>query len=99
MAISAVPNKTIDARDDLIKLKQQWSRNTLLKSLLCTAALAAGVAAIIFLGSTYLSIGIAVVVISSLAIYHYFKHYRNTKNILNRAAAAITQHSIAYNRL
>jgi len=90
MTIIILPNKSVDLRDDLLKLKGQSNRATILKSLLFTAALAAGVAAIIFLGSSFLAYGIAAVVISTFAIYKCVKHYQLTNNIFNRAADAVT---------
>lgn len=92
MAIEIITNKLVDLGDELLKLKQQWNRDTLLKSLFSVAAIIMGIATIIFLSSVFSFIGIAMIVIASVALYQYFENYMPTMNIFNRAATAITQH-------
>jgi hypothetical protein len=91
MSVIEMPNKTLGLRDDLLKLKEQWSRTTLLKALFFVATLVAGIAAIIFLGANFnfLAAGIGIILVSSFAIYQYFNCYRNSNNTFNRAADAI----------
>jgi hypothetical protein len=91
MAIEISQINNFDLRSDLICLKQQWTRSNVIKSLFFAAILAAGIAAVVLLGANinFLAIGIGIILVSSFAIYHSFNHYRHTKNIFNRAAAAI----------
>ena len=91
MTIETLHSNSFGLRADLLKLKQQWGRSTLLKSLFFAAVLAAGVAAVVLFGANinFLAIGIGIILVSSFAIYHYFNHYRHTTNIFNRAASAV----------
>ncbi len=94
MAIETTQSNTFALRSDIISLKQQWIRSNAIKSIFFAAVLAAGIAAVVLLGANmnFLAIGIGIILVSSFAIYHYFNHYRHTKNIFNRAAAAIDHH-------
>ena len=84
-------SKSLALPQDLTDLKKQAKTEWLVKSLFATAVLIVGICAVALLGSNFLAAGIAVILISSLAIYQYFNHYRHSRNVFIRAARAITQ--------
>ncbi len=74
---------------ELNDMQKQAQKEFVSKSLMAIAFLVMGISAIILLNSNFLAAGIAVIVISSLAIYQYFYDYRHTKNIFSKATLAI----------
>lgn len=83
MTIRVEPNKSFVLHNEIRALKAKWSQSTALKTLFTTAFLIVGVAAIVFMSSNFLSIGISIVLISSLAIYQFLDHHRHTQRILS----------------
>ena len=79
---------------ELQELKQQQQQELILKSLLAIAMLAAGIATTVLFGSGLLAVGISLIIISSLAIYHYYCDYLYMRNIYLRTAAAICENFI-----
>ena len=67
---------------ELLVFKEKFEKEWVIKSLLTLAALIAGVCAIILLGSSFFSYSITIVLVSSLAIYQYFYHYRKKSSPL-----------------
>lgn len=76
---------------ELLELEKKEQKEWVLKTLFASALLVVGVCMVALFGSNLLAVGIAIILISSLAIYQYFSHYRNSKNIFLRAANAIAQ--------
>lgn len=87
--MSTTPTKSLGLHQEIIDLKRQSYRKTILKSLLALVALVASVAAIVFLDLSYMPYAVALILLSSVAIYEYFTHHRNTSKIYSRAAKAI----------
>ncbi len=85
--------KSKSLEGELMALKSKSQQKALLKSLVAVAALAAGVFAIIFIGSSLLPYGIAVILMSSLAIYEYQNQHARSSAIFTRATQAISQTS------
>lgn len=83
MGIISKPNKSFVLRGEILALKAKWDQSTAVKTLLTTAALIAGIAAILFLSSNFLSVGITVIVVSSLVIYQFLNHHRQTQKIFS----------------
>lgn len=80
------PNENLDPRNDLINFSKELKKETLVKSLCAVAAIVIGVAAIVFLSANYVAMGIGAILIASLALYQYSKHYHQSKTIFMRAA-------------
>lgn len=75
----------------LQEMKRQQQKELLLKTLLATAALVAGIAMAALLGTSFMAFGLALILISSWAIYHYVNDYKHARNIYLQAAAAIAE--------
>lgn len=91
MVSTVSSNKSISLRDELIQLKRDWRTSAVYKSLFFAALLTVGVAGIIFMGGTLFSAAIAIVAVSSFAIYKIYQDYRQTRYTFNRAALAISE--------
>lgn len=89
--MAIIPNENLDARQQIIDYTRALKKEMILKSLLALIAIVVGVAAIIFLNGNYVAVGIGIILIASLAIYQYSKHYHQSRNIFMRAANAIPQ--------
>lgn len=72
----------------MVDLKHKSMKKTILKSLAALVLLVAGVAAIVFMNSSFLPYGIGLILISSVAIYQYLNHHQNASTIFSRAASA-----------
>ena len=83
--------KSKSLESDLMTLKSKSQQKALLKTLIAATALAAGIFAIIFIGSSLLPYGIAVILMSSLAIYEYQNQHARSSAIFTRATQAIAQ--------
>lgn len=74
-----------------------WRRRSqawvLVKSLLATAALAVGVAVVVLfhLVTSYLGIGIGVLIVSAYAIHHYGYEHKQINSLYRTARAALAQ--------
>lgn len=65
------------------------NRQTILKSLLATAAIIASIVACVLLTSDFLAVGIGIILVSSFVIYQLYTNYRSTKHLFNHAMNSI----------
>lgn len=89
--MAIIPSENLEAHKQLIDFTKKLKKETIIKSLVALAAIVAGAAAIIFLNASYAAIGVGIILMASLAIYQYSKHYHQSKQIFMRAAGAISQ--------
>lgn len=92
MSIISEKTNNSDVYIELCDLKSKSFQKSILKSLLALTLLVLGVASIIFMNINFLPYGIGLILISSVAIYHYLKHHHHSNQIFSRAAKAIAAH-------
>ena len=76
--------KTLSLPQEFVDLRNQADKEFLLKSLIATAFLIASICAIIFLSSIFLVVGVAIILTSSLAMYHHLDHHWQSRNVFIR---------------
>ena len=77
---------------EIINFRSELKKQYQLKSLIALAALVGSVASIIILSiPAVLTTGIALIVVSSLALYHYFKKHQRESTLLETAVNSLTK--------